>query len=160
LGHFFEAVTGLGLLDYNECDKLFESVKYPELLLNGRLWPSGTREQTTFPQGGTMTPLLHYPLWSEHDLHSDEYDEHTDAFIDYLSGRPTMPLLEPTHGSVHLTRYLRLPVLPNEVSCYYLDAEWARKEASKLFDPVAIKGNPVRVSPLLIAAILESVMLF
>ena len=160
LEYFFDAVTSPGLLDYNECDKLFESVQHPESRLSGRLWPSGTRERTTFPQGGTMSPLLQYPLWSEHDPNSAEYDEHTEALVDYLSGRPTMPLLEATHGSMHLIRHLDLPVLPNEVFCYYLEAEWARKEANKLFDRVAIKANPVRVSPLLIAAILETVMLF
>lgn len=71
-----------------------------------------------------------------------------------------MPLLEATHGNAHLIDDLRLPALPNEVSCYYLDAEWARREANKPFDRVSIKANPVRISPLLIAAILESVMLF
>jgi hypothetical protein len=157
---FFETITTPGFLDYKDCDKLLEMVKSPELLLSGRLWPPGTREPTTFPERGRMMPLLQFPIWSDHDPLSDEHDQQTQALVDYIFGNPTMPLLEATHGNVHLIRYLRLPALPNEVACYYLNAEWARKEANKLFDPVAIRANPVRVSPLLIAAILESVMLF
>ena len=158
--HFFDDVTGLGLLDYNDCDKLIESAKHPELRLSGHLWPFETREQTTFPNGGRMTPLLQYPVWSEHEVDSEEYEQQTEAFVEYLFGTPTMPLLEATDGNMHLIHYLRLPALPNEVSCYYLDVEWARKQANKLFNPVAIKANPVRVSPLLTAAILAEVMLF
>jgi hypothetical protein len=74
-----------------------------------------------------------------------------------------MPLLEATHGNLRLLSYLRLPKLPNEVSCYYLNDNWARKEVKALLahiDTTAARTRVAGISPLLRAAILARVMLF
>jgi hypothetical protein len=163
-----KTLAHFGLLAENDYKKLFERVRHPEdqqenHRLDSRLWPSGTREQTTFPKEGRMTPLLQYPSWSEHLLPSDGHDQQTVAFGNFLRRRPSMPLLEATHGNLRLLSYLRLPKLPNEVSCYYLNDNWARKEVKALLahiDTTAARTRVVGISPLLRAAILARVMLF
>lgn len=165
----FKYLSQSGLLDYNDYDKLFEHLQHPELQeeshrLGGRMWSSRALERLRFPPG-RMTPLLHYPCFSRFDEDephdSDELTQERDTFWDYVRGEPTKPLLEATHGNLLLVRYLRLPELPNAVSCYYLNDSWSRKEVKKLlalFDATAT--GPVRIDPLLKAAILARVMLF
>lgn len=110
-----------------------------------------------------MTPLLQYPCISQDPEFGEIYRQESKALKDFLKGKPSRPLLPATHGNLWLIRYLRLPALPNEVSCYYLNDAWSRKEVTKLLAPldtVATKTNPVRASPLLRAAILARVELF
>lgn len=130
---------------------------------DGRVWPFGTPESATFPGRRKMTPLLHSErtMWSSST--PAERQQRWQEFLDYLDGESSMPLLEATQGNPHLLRYLRLPILPNEISCYYLKEEWACREVERLlarFVHLATKTHPVRVKPMLRAAILESVMLF
>jgi len=168
---FLVELDGPGLLAYNDYDKLFGHLRHPELQeeshrLGGRNWSSRALERLRFPLG-RMTPLLHYPSFSQlpadEPVNSDAYVEERSSLWDYVRGQPTRPLLEPTHGDLRLIRYLRLPELPNAVSCYYLNDSWSRKEVKKLLallDTTATTTRPVGISPLLKAAILERVMLF
>ena len=117
----------------------------------------------SFAKLGRMTPLLQYPCISQDPEFGEIYRQESKALKDFLKGKPSRPLLPATHGNLWLIRYLRLPKLPNEVTCYFLSDQWALEEVEKLMvllDTVATKTNPVRVSPLLRAAILESVDLF
>ena len=164
----FDVLIDQGVLDYNDCDKIFECMESPELQhqshrLSGRMWRVGTEEYETFPNEGRMTPLLHYPCRFGLGDEDEEAMQDIRAFNDYLTGQPGAPLLEVTHGNLHPNRYLRLPDLPSKVFCYFLDDEWAREEVRKLlayFDAVATNANPVRVPSLLRAAILSKVMMF
>ena len=164
----FGALTNLGALSESDYEKLLERAKQPELQqedhrLGGREWGFKAQERLSFPKLGRMTPLLQYPCISQDPEFGEIYRQESKALKDFLKGKPSRPLLPATHGNLWLTRYLRLPALPNEVSCYYLNDAWSRKEVTKLLallDTVATKTNPMRVSPLLRAAILARVELF
>jgi hypothetical protein len=163
----FAQVVNMGLLDYNDCDKLFEYARHPELQEESQrpsshLWPYGTLEQTTFPARGRMSPLLQYPTYSQTRMGYEDEQE-VAAFLNYIHEDPNRPLLEATHGNLHLLRFLRLPKLPSEAFCYYLSDEWAQEQVGRLLHLLntrATQINPVSVPLLLRAAVLESVMLF
>lgn len=111
-----------------------------------------------------MTPLLQYPCTGH--LAGDDmvgHAEEMEAMMNFMKKEPSRPLLEATHGNLHLIRYLRLPQLPSEGSCYSLNDKWACREVKlllALFEDTATKTRPVRVASLLKAAIMASVMLF
>jgi hypothetical protein len=164
----FEFLTCAGLLDYSECDRLlslFRRTEHFELdhqqrRLSGRLWPSGTREHITLPEL-RMTPLLDFER-VPHRLTDENRDRADMLYTDYLDDENTNEPLEATHGSPALLWHLRLPELPNEVSCYHLVDKWAGREVEKIIAPLpnSARSRPTRVPPMLRAAILENVRLF
>jgi hypothetical protein len=161
----FNLITAMGVLDYAECDRLFYCTEHPELQprerrLCGRTWPAGTLEHATLPEL-RMTPLLNFERVAS-PLSDEAIDRANMLYRDYLDDENTNEPLEATHGSPALLWHLRLPELPNEVSCYHLVDEWAGREVEKIIAPLpnSARSRPTRVPPMLRAAILENVRLF
>jgi hypothetical protein len=89
-----------------------------------------------------------------------------DIWLAYLWQPESAGLLPPGLGNETIIRHLGLPALPNAVSCYYVCDSWARKEFNELvrrldFAKKSSKKKVMkRLTPLLRAAILESIRYF